>query len=62
MRLWFERNGAAYVQPPAPSFGTSQRTGEYVAISGDGRVAAVGAIYETPTGSASGETRVFTLP
>ena len=62
MMLWFERSGAAYVQPPAPSFGVSQRTGEYVAISGDGRVAAVGAIYETPTGSASGETRVFTLP
>lgn len=59
---FYERAGAAYVEPPVPSFGMSARTGEYVAISGDGRRAAVGAIYSMATGSASGEVRVFNLP
>jgi hypothetical protein len=54
--------GSSLTKATEPNFGTGGRMGD-VAISADGKIAAVGEVYFAGTaGSASGAVRLYALP
>lgn len=56
-------NGSTWSESPQPAFNADSRAGASVAISADGRVAAVGAEFGvTPAGNSAGIVRVYSLP